>query len=30
VDNLSVHEATAVKEWLADKEDRIEVFCLPK
>ena len=30
VDNLSVHEATAVKEWLADKKDRIEVFCLPK
>ena len=30
VDNLSVHEATIVKEWLADKQDRIEVFCLPK
>jgi transposase len=30
VDNLSVHEATSVKEWLADKKDRIEVFCLPK
>ena len=30
VDNLSVHEATIVKEWLADKKDRIEVFCLPK
>ena len=26
VDHLSVHEATAVKEWLADKKDRIEVF----
>jgi hypothetical protein len=30
VDNLSVHEATAVKEWLADKKERIEVFSLPK
>src|SRR3954453_13413658 len=30
VDNLSVHEATAVDEWLADKVDRIEVFDLPK
>ena len=30
MDNLSVHEATAVKEWLADKKDRIEVFSLPK
>jgi hypothetical protein len=30
VDNLSVHEAAAVDQWLADKEDRIEVFYLPK
>jgi hypothetical protein len=30
VDNLSVHEANAVDEWLADKQDKIEVFYLPK
>jgi len=30
VDHLSAHEAAAVDEWLADKEDRIEVFFLPK
>jgi len=30
VDNLSVHEAAAVEEWLADKKDEIEVFYLPK
>ncbi|HWU40365.1 MAG TPA: IS630 family transposase [Candidatus Acidoferrum sp.] len=30
VDHLSVHEAAAVDQWLADKTDRIEVFCLPK
>ena len=30
VDHLSVHEAAAVDEWLADKTDRIEVFYLPK
>ena len=30
VDNLSVHDAAAVKAWLADKTDRIEVFPLPK
>jgi len=30
VDHLSVHEAAAVDEWLADKPDRIEVFYLPK
>jgi transposase len=30
VDHLSVHEADAVDEWLADKKDRIEVFYLPK
>ena len=30
VDNLSVHEAAAVAVWLAGKEDRIEVFYLPK
>ena len=30
VDNLSVHEAAAVDQWLADKKDRIEVFYLPK
>ena len=30
VDNLSVHEAAAVDEWLADKKDQIEVFYLPK
>jgi transposase len=29
VDNLSVHEAAAVEEWLAGKEDQIEVFYLP-
>ena len=30
VDNLSVHEANAVNEWLADKSDKIEIFYLPK
>lgn len=30
VDHLSVHEAAAVEEWLADKRERIEVFYLPK
>ncbi len=30
VDHLSVHEAAAVERWLADKQDRIEVFYLPK
>jgi transposase len=30
VDNLSVHEAAAVEEWLADKKEKIEVFYLPK
>jgi transposase len=30
VDNLSVHEAKAVEEWLAGRKDRIEVFYLPK
>jgi transposase len=30
VDNLSVHEAAAVGEWLADKKEQIEVFYLPK
>src|SRR5437762_12202297 len=30
VDHLSVHEAAAVEEWLADKKDKIEVFYLPK
>jgi transposase len=30
VDNLSVHEAAAVEEWLADKRATIEVFYLPK
>jgi transposase len=30
VDHLSVHEAAAVEQWLADKTDRIEVFYLPK
>ena len=30
VDHRSVHEAAAVDQWLADKKDRIEVFCLPK
>jgi hypothetical protein len=30
VDHLSVHEAAAVEEWLADKKDQIEVFYLPK
>ncbi len=30
VDNLSVHEAATVEEWLVDKKDKIEVFYLPK
>ena len=30
VDNLSVHEAAAVNAWLADKQNRLEVFYLPK
>jgi len=30
VDHLSVHEAAAVEEWLADKADRIEASYLPK
>lgn len=30
VDNLSVHEAASVSEWLSDKQDTIEVFYLPK
>jgi hypothetical protein len=30
VDNLSVHDANAVEEWLAERKDRIEVFYLPK
>jgi transposase len=30
VDNLSVHEAKAVDEWLAGRKDKIEVFFLPK
>jgi transposase len=30
VDHLSVHEAAAVAEWLADKQAVIEVFYLPK
>jgi hypothetical protein len=30
VEHLSVHEAAAVDQWLADKADRIEVFYLPK
>jgi len=30
VDHLSVHEAAAVEQWLADKTERIEVFYLPK
>src|SRR5829696_5457530 len=30
VDHLSVHEAAAVEQWLANKTDRIEVFYLPK
>jgi len=30
VDQLSVHEAAAVEQWLVDKTDRIEVFYLPK
>jgi len=30
VDHLSVHEAAAVNQWLADKTDRIELFYLPK
>lgn len=30
VDHLSVHESAAVRAWLTDKTDRIEVFYLPK
>jgi transposase len=30
VDNLSVHDAAAVNEWLAERQDKIEVFYLPK
>ncbi len=30
VDHLSVHEAAAVEQWLADKTDWIEVFYLPR
>jgi hypothetical protein len=30
VDNLSVHDAAAVEEWLAEHKDQIEVFYLPK
>jgi transposase len=30
VDHLSVHEAAAVEEWVADKKDKIELFYLPK
>jgi transposase len=30
VDNLSVHDANAVEEWLAQRKDKIEVFYLPK
>jgi transposase len=30
VDNLSVHSAVAVKEWLAQHQNEIEVFYLPK
>src|SRR3954453_6678420 len=30
VDHLSVQEANAVEEWLADKKEQIEVFYLPK
>jgi hypothetical protein len=30
VDHLSVHEAAAVAVWLADKNERLEVFYLPK
>lgn len=29
LDNLRVHHAIKVKEWLEDKEDRIELFFLP-
>jgi hypothetical protein len=28
--SVSVHEAAAVEEWLADKTGRIEVYYLPK
>jgi len=30
VDNLSVHDANAVNDWLAEYKDKIEVFYLPK
>jgi len=30
VDNLSVHDAEVVEQWLADKKDVLEIFYLPK
>ncbi len=30
LDNLRVHHARKVKEWLAEREDEIEVFHLPR
>lgn len=29
VDNLRVHHALMVKDWVKENEDRIELFCLP-
>ena len=30
VDRLRAHEAAAVKTWLAERQDKIEVFPLPR
>ena len=30
VDNLKLHEAAAVREWVADHQERIELFPIPK
>jgi transposase len=30
VDNLRVHEAARVRDWVSEREDRIELFPLPK
>ena len=29
LDNLRVHHANVVREWLEDKEDKLEIFFLP-
>lgn len=30
LDNLRVHHGKLVRAWLADRKDKIEVFCLPR